>query len=269
MNRKHMTLVAALFTILIPWAPLTADSAKNTANANDPVSAPTDSLSAQQIEQVNSLIKNYLLKNPEILIEAGQILQQKQAQAEKEAAMTAIKNNKEALFNQKTSPVLGNPKGSNIIVEFYDYQCGHCKDMNATIMELLSANTNTKLILKELPIFGDNSEYAAKASLAVYQIAPQSFDEFHKQLLEIDGPASKEKILAIATQLKIDPAKLKQAMSSPAIDQELKNNFKIAKQIGIQGTPSFVLANGKLTKFTFVPGATSKDNLLKLFSQLQ
>ncbi len=258
----RMALAAILLAFIAPWVTASAQPTNNSTDQNT-------ALSDQQVEQVNTLIHDYILNNPEILIEAGQVLQKKQAEAEQNAAMTAIAANKDALFHQKDSPVIGNPKGTDFIVEFYDYQCGHCKDMTPTITAVLKENTHAKLILKELPIFGENSEFAAKASLAVYQIAPQSFTEFHKQLLNIEGPLSEEKVLDVATQLKINHTELTQAMANSATEQELKNNFQLAQKIGIQGTPSFVLANDKLTEFKFIPGATSKENLLKLLGELQ
>ncbi len=275
-----LTISTTVLAISTPW--ITA-LAKDTSSANatsekvsNSLSQKTDStnatitsaLSGPQVEEVNQLIHDYIIKNPEILIEAGQILQKRQAEAQQNAAISAISANKEVLFNNDTSPVIGNPEGSDIIVEFYDYQCGHCKDMNPSISELLSDNPSAKIILKELPIFGGNSEFAAKASLAVFKIAPKSFAHFHKQLLDVEGPLSEEKVIATAKKLDINVNKMKSAMEKPEIQAELKQNFQIAQKIGIQGTPAFVLTNKELSKFGYIPGATSKDNLTKQLNEL-
>lgn len=268
---KALVLTFVLMNGLWAAAPLQAQTSSDdqVTSSADKTTTDSDALfTEEQLGQIDQQIKTYILKNPEILIEAGKILQEKQIKAEQDAAITAITKNKSFLFNDKTSPILGNPDGKNVLVEFYDYQCGHCKDMNPAISALLADN-NTKLILKELPIFGGNSEFAAKASIAVFQISPENFEKFHKQLLDVNGPLSEEIVTKTAKQLDIDITKMKQAMEKSDIDEELKNNFKLAQSIGIKGTPAFVLSNSDLTKFEFVPGATSKENLEKLMSGLQ
>ena len=263
MNIKK-TLLQTAVSLLVAFS-LTTAFAQDVNTATD----STPALDKQQVKQVQQIIHDYLLTNPEILIAAGEELQKKQAEQQQQGAIAAISANKEQLFNDPNSPVIGNTKGNLILVEFYDYQCGHCKSMSSTIQSTLKENTNVKLILKELPIFGGSSKYAAEASLAIYKIAPNKFSQFHEQLLDVEGALNEEKILEVATSLGVKASVLQKQMEASSTEDELKNNFTLAGKIGIQGTPSFVIANGDLTKFAFIPGATSKEQLMAQFKSVE
>jgi protein-disulfide isomerase len=128
------------------------------------------SFSGDQVKQIQNVIHDYLVKNPQVLVEVSQALQAKQMKVMQSNTTKAIGNLKNAIFNDSTSPYAGNKDGNVIMVEFFDYQCGHCKDMKNVIEGLIKKNPNLKVIFKEFPIFGANSELASKwHSLLIYK----------------------------------------------------------------------------------------------------
>jgi len=261
-NFLKSILSASLLLSVTSMAATTTDTtASSSANVQ---------FSEDQVMQIQTIVQQYLMQNPEILIAISQELQKKEQLKQQQAANSAILKNSDQLFADKNSPVLGNANGAYTIVEFYDYQCGHCKNMSDTIQDIITNNTNIKIILKELPIFGGVSKIAAQASLAVYSIAPEKFLEFHKDLLTNEGPLSEEQIISYAKDLGISAKKLQTAMNSDAVSDELSDNFKLAEAIGINGTPGFIVANSDLSlkKFSFIPGATDTNGFNKVIASL-
>ncbi len=218
-------------------------------------------LSSGQVKDIKNLIHNYLVAHPEVLVEASKALQQKQLAKEKKQAYDGITQNVNALFNNPENPVIGNPKAKIAIIEFFDYQCSHCKSMAIVVKKVLKNNPNVRLIAKELPIFGGASSYAAKAALAATKQGSQKYEKFHNALIASSGPLSQSKILKIAKQSGLNVTQLKQAMNDPDIAAQIKQNFKLAKQLNIMGTPAFVIGNPKKSAFKFVGGAVSQQVL--------
>jgi protein-disulfide isomerase len=223
------------------------------------------SFSPEQVKDIQGIVKNYLINNPEILVEASQTLQKQQAAKAQHAAMSAIEGNKQALFADKKTPTYGNPNANTLVVEFFDYQCGHCKAMSAILKKLLAENKDVKFIFKELPIFGANSRYAARASLAAAMQGKEAYWKFHEALLGAANPLNPEKILAIAKKAGLNVEKLKFDMrdNAQAINEQLRDNFKLARELKLLGTPAFIISNKDMTKFKFIPGATSLEMLNK------
>ena len=122
-RRRFLQLLTIASIVTTISAPVFADNSDQVTTSNTDHAALTDA----QVDQVQNIIKDYLLKNPDILVTMSQELQKKQQDEQQQTAMNAIINNKKSLFNAPSSPVLGNAKGGFTIVEFYDYQCGHCK----------------------------------------------------------------------------------------------------------------------------------------------
>ena len=235
--------------------------ADNKPNITSKAAAATkkQSFSPNQVKNIEQIVRDYIINNPEILVEASRALQAKEmAKAQKEA-MQAIANNKSRIFNDDQSPVVGNKDGDVVLVEFFDYQCGHCKAMVDTIKTLKQQNKNVKIIFKELPIFGDNSRLAAKAALAAMK--QNKFFELHEALLTTDNPLNEQKIFDAAKKVGLDIDQLKKDIKNPDIEKQLQDNFKLAQDLKIMGTPAFIISNKAATKFRFIPGALSLENL--------
>lgn len=223
--------------------------------------------SPNQVKDIEKIVHDYLIKNPQVLIEASKSLQSQQQQKMEDAALKGIRKNKEQLFSDKASPIAGNTNGGVTLVEFFDYQCGHCKTMAAIVKSLLNEDKNLKVVYKELPIFGENSKFAAMAALA--SAKQGKYDAFHNALFEVDGGLTPAKVLEIAKQVGIDVKKLRRDMKSKTIKTQIRNNFRLAQAIKIIGTPTFVIGNKQLTKFKFIPGATSREDLQQQIKSLE
>ena len=224
----------------------------------------TTTFTDAQQKEMGKIIHQYLLNNPEVLVEASQALQKAEQTKRTEKAQKAISDNTKELINAN-SPFVGNPKGDVVIVEFLDYQCGHCKRMVSVIDDIVAKDSNVKVVFKGFPIFGANSEFAAKSSLAAMKQG--KFFEFHNALLGEKGKLTNDKIMAIATKMKLDVEQMKKDIESSEFDDHLKANFKLGEAIGIRGTPAFVVVGNPNTdkmKSFFVPGATSTTALQKL-----
>ena len=170
---------------------------------------------ADQVTQLHQIIRDYLVSNPNVLVQASQALQAQQEQKMQSVAIAAIQNNKTELFDDSNSPTLGSKTAAATLVEFYDYQCGHCKQMAPIIEKLIGSDKNLHVIFKELPIFGENSKFAAEAALASEKQG--KFYVFHNLLLSSNSALTKEKVMQLAKHAGLNIAKLKLEMPSPAI----------------------------------------------------
>lgn len=224
-------------------------------------------LSPEQTKQIQKVVHDYLISNPQVLVEASQALQQQQMGKMQQNAQKGIAENAKDLFDNPNSPVAGNPKGNVTVIEFMDYQCGHCKEMSPIIDQIVKADPEVRVVIKEFPIFGETSEFASKAAIA--SVKQGKFWPFHLALMKDTNPLSHEEVLKIAKSVGIDTAKLESDMKDPAITDQLKDNFKLAQALGLMGTPALVVGNQGGTKTAFVPGTTSKSNLEQLIAQVR
>ena len=222
-----------------------------------PISA-AEELSAAQQERIQAMIREYILKNPELIIESLRGYEDKHRQASEEEAKKAIAANRDALEKNPFSPVAGNPQGDVTIVEFFDYRCGYCKKALPAVQELLKTDKNVRMVFKEFPILGPDSLIAARAALAVWKIAPAKYLPFHLALMESRGELSEGRVLEIAKKVGIDPEKLEPAKADPEIDATIERNHELARTLQISGTPAFVVG-GRL-----VPGAVDVATLREL-----
>lgn len=227
-------------------------------------------LSADQKKQFEQVVHDYLVKNPEVLVEASQVLQQKQQQAQQEQAKSAVGQNANELFVGNLS-VAGNPKGNVTLVEFFDYQCIHCKEMRGIVDNLLKSDKNLRVIFKEFPIFGKTSELASRAAMA--SAMQGKYVEMHQALLKIDKHLDEALIMDAAKSVGVDVKKLKVDMNSKAITEALSANRKLAEKIHLMGTPAFIVAatpGGKFKAGTtpgFIPGAATEKAIQDLITK--
>jgi len=198
-------------------------------------------------------IHDYILAHPEVIAESLQKYQQQQEDAQKQAHAQAVKDLKPQLVSQPASPVLGNPAGDITVVEFLDYRCPYCKAMHQSIADMIAADGNVRVVIKEFPILGDDSLFAARAALASGKQG--KYAEMHAALMTFKGKLSASDVENTAAQLGLDIAKLKQDMAAPEVDQELQQNYSLAESLGINGTPAFVIGE------TLIPGAIKLEDL--------
>ena len=199
-----------------------------------------------QREEIGTIVREYLLQHPEVLVEVSQELERRQKLAEDEQRKNTIAENADEIFRSSADFVAGNPQGDVTMVEFFDYNCPWCKKSLPIIRSILEADGKLKFVFKEFPILGEGSEYAARAAMASQ--AQGKYLEFHLALYGHAGKIDAQAVDEIAQGVGIDLKKLKADMQSADIAAAIDRNIKLAQTLGISGTPAFVIDK------TVIPG---------------
>jgi len=221
-----VVMVAAVFVAL--------RFAGDTSDTDEP---PATAMSRADVEKI---VRNYLLENPEVIIEAVNGMQRKE-DAERIAKMReGAKSHATALFKEAEPLVAGNPKGDVTIIEFFDYRCPYCKQVTADLATLLKQDGNIRLVLKEFPILSAESGMAAKAAIA--STAQGKYWDFHMALMNAEE-LSEELIFKLAKDTGIDVARLKKDMADPKINKRLAETDDLAKKLGVNSTPTFFVGD--------------------------
>lgn len=184
-------------------------------------------------------VKDYILNNPEVILEAMQRLDKRQRAAENEAVRGIIATRAKDIFQDPDTPVGGNPNGDATVVEFFDYNCPYCRAVAPTMVDLERADPKLRFVYKEFPILGPNSVFAAKAALAAQRQG--KYVEFHRALITSKGPVNEERVMTAAAEVGIDRGRLKMDMEDPTIKAAIDRNLELARVLRITGTPSFVV----------------------------
>ncbi len=222
--------------------------------------APAAVFSEPQKAEIEAIIKEYLInKHPEVMAEGIQNLQRREQAEAESKTKDGVTKEKNRLFNDPASPVGGNPKGSVTVVEFYDYQCGYCKISEESIEKLLKEDKDVRFVYKNFPVLGPVSVEAAKASLA--SMKQGKFQAFHAALMTKKEHLTSEVIYKTAKDVGLNIEKLKKDMADPAIMDTLNADLKLGQDIGVRGTPMFVLSNSAV-----YPGALQYEQLKKAVS---
>lgn len=216
-----------------------------------PAAAFTDAEKAE----IGAVVREYLMKNPEVLQEVIGELEKKQQAEEAAGRSKALASMKQLVFDSPRGVVVGNPKGDVTLVEFFDYNCGYCKQALADVDKLLKNDPNLKVIFKEFPVLGPASVEAAQVAVAVRMVAPEKYLAFHDKLLSTRGQADRAKALQAAKDVGIDPAAIQKMATSPELNATLDESMKIAQALGLNGTPSFIVGD------EVVIGAVGYDKL--------
>jgi protein-disulfide isomerase len=222
-------------------------------------------LSGKAIEQkqIVDVVHDYLTKNPEVLVEMTNELDKRQAAEQAEKQQKVISDNADAIFRSPLAFVAGNPDGDVSVVEFFDYNCGYCRRALPDVVKLVDNDKKVRLVLKELPIFGDDSEAASKAALAAHKQG--KYFEMHQKLFTEPGKADKEKALRIAKELGLDVDQLEKDMADPDIQKSLDQAKELAQKLGLQGTPLYLIGDH------VIPGAPDDlyDQLTKNVAEIR
>jgi protein-disulfide isomerase len=206
-------------------------------------------------------VRDYLLTNPEVILEAIQNLEQRQRIAERTDAQAAIATHRDELLNSPASPVGGNPQGDVIVVEFFDYNCPYCRQVAPVMDEAEESDPGLRIVYKEFPILGPDSVFAAKAALAAHR--QNAYSQFHKALMQASGSANETEVMAVAEEVGLDVEKLRIDMNDPDIAAEIDRNLALATALRINGTPAFVVGEEILR------GATDLQTLQRLINQVR
>ena len=207
------------------------------------VAAPAMALDAKQKEEIGQFIKEYLIQNPEIMLDVQNALQAKQEAQRTQASSEAVAANKKAIFSDAGDMILGNPKGDVTVVEFFDYNCGYCKHALSDMNDIIGSDKNVRFVLKELPRLGPDSMAAHKVSAAFKALGPEKSGDFHRALLGGDVRATEERAIEVATSLGVSEGALRKQMTDKPNDDAVKQVYQLAGSLGITGTPSYVIGN--------------------------
>ena len=189
--------------------------------------------------QIKQIIEDHLLSNPEIIQKAVQELERRFAEEEKKQQVKVLAENKDLLLNEKYSFHTGNKTGDITVVEFFDYNCGYCRQALNNLVKLLEEDKNVRLVLKEYPILSEASQNAALAALAARKQG--KYLEFHQALLKAKGGINAAVVERIGKKIGLDIDQLKKDMQSDEIKQALAKNVEVGQKLGVRGTPTFII----------------------------
>ncbi|CAN1724332.1 Thioredoxin domain-containing protein [Hyphomicrobium sp. 1Nfss2.1] len=230
--------------------------------AEAPTPPPVNFTPEQKIE-LEKIIKNYLIANPEVFLEAQTALEAKLEKEQAEKLKTAIAENARDIYRDPVADVAGNPDGDITVVEFFDYNCGYCKRGLHDVIKLVESDPKVRVVFKELPILSKGSEEASRIAIAAGRQG--KYWDMHKAMLEAKGVMNEANALAIASKLGLDIEKLKKDMASADVEAEIKKSEALAKKMGVNGTPHFLVGDRS------IPGAPEDlyDQLEKHVTELR
>jgi protein-disulfide isomerase len=270
--RKSLAALAVTAAILIGFtigreshlpagAPVIAVA--NAANSSDTKSTgPGITLAdGQRLDASNlgPVIEQYVLDHPELLARAAAKLQERQEAQAKAGTRTVLASVKQELLNDPAAPVLGNPQGDVTVVEFFDYKCPYCKRVADDLTRLMMDDPKVRVVFKEFPILGPDSQIAALGGLAANRQG--KYGAYHAAAMGHRGPFSEEVVLDIAKQLDLDVTRFQADLKDNALLDEIKKNQALAEKLNIDGTPAFIIGHEK------VPGAIGLDDMKKLVDE--
>jgi protein-disulfide isomerase len=230
-----------------------------------PPAASAQSFSDTQRGDIEKIIRSYLVSHPEVLEEAINELNKRQAAAEEQKHEASVTENASKIFNSPRGVVLGNRDGDVTFVEFFDYNCGYCKRAMADMLDLMKTDPKLKVVLKEFPVLSPGSVEAAQVAVAVRMQDPggKKYLDFHQRLLGGRGPADKARALAAARDAGLDMTRLEKDLPSPEVKATIDENFKLAEAMGMNGTPSYVIGKQVVVGAIGLEGLKEKIGLAR------
>jgi protein-disulfide isomerase len=206
--------------------------------------------SEPQKQAIGEVVREYLLKNPEILQEVMAELEKRQAETQRVAQSAALKEVRQTLLNAPHSLVAGNPSGDVTLVEFFDYNCGYCKRALEDVQTLVKSDPKLRIVLKDFPVLGPDSVEASRVALAVKnQLQGEKLFAYHVKLMESRGRVNGERAIAVAKEMGVDVARVQKDMEAAEIRAALQENVALGDKLGLSGTPAFIVGD------EVIPGA--------------
>jgi protein-disulfide isomerase len=226
-----------------------------------PAAAPfTDA----QRSAIEGIIKDYLIKNPDVLQEALAESEKRQVETQRLAQAAALKESRDLLVNGKHDVVAGNPTGDVTLVEFFDYNCGYCRKALSDLQTLIKSDPKLRVVIKDFPVLGQESLEASQVAIAVaQQLKGDKLFEFHQKLLESKGRVNGAKALDVAKQMGLDTAKLQKDMTSPDVKAVIAENRGLGDRLGLSGTPAFIVGD------EVIPGAVGVEPMRKTIADVR
>ncbi|WP_316862755.1 DsbA family protein [uncultured Cohaesibacter sp.] len=218
-----------------------------------------------QKQEIGKIVEDYLLENPDVIRKVFVILSQQEAERQKQAELARAEQAKQALaehqdeiFGGKDQIVLGNPKGDVTLVEFIDYNCGYCKQAFGSMLELIEKDKKLRIVLKEWPILGPQSQEAAIVAVGVTKLAPEKYWDFHKGMMTLRGSANKESALRTAEKLGISREELEKLYNDESLTEPIIDSMRLADLLQLTGTPGYVIGDEVIPGFIPLEAIESK-----------
>jgi len=189
-------------------------------------------------------VRAYLVENPEVLIEAFEVLQQREAEAAAQQEQALLSEQHDFIFNDPNSWVGGNPEGDVTIVEFMDYRCGYCRKAYEEVADLIESDGNIRFVVKEFPILGDDSVASARFAIAVFLLhGDAAYEEVHDALITLRGSPDAATLSSLAQDFGHEPQPILDKMTSPEVEAIIAANHDFARAADITGTPTFFIGD--------------------------
>lgn len=227
MKRPLLPALAALAALSLPAAALDLEN-----------------MTEAEREIFRQEIRAYLLENPEVIMEAVAVLEQREAAAQTEADKALIAENADAIFDDGHSWVGGNPQGDITLVEFMDYRCGYCRRAEPEVTDLIEFDGNIRFVIKEFPILGEQSTLSSRFAIATKQVAgDDAYKAVHDALIAFNGDITETSLKRLGETLGLDTQAIMAHMDSADVNAVIAANHQLAQKLGLSGTPSFVMEN--------------------------
>jgi protein-disulfide isomerase len=260
------TIVAVLMVALVALAILVPGEQTSEQTAAAPATTVEGvlpgnggSFTALQTNEVRNTVREYILENPQVVVEALESVQTQRQQSEDRRRQNAVSARADQLFKSRSDPSAGNADASVTIVEFFDYQCPYCRRMAQQLAKLNAEDPDLRIVYKEFPVFGPASTLAAQA--AVGAMRQGKYEEFHLAMMGVRGAPSERTIFRVAERIGLDVGRLRADMNSATPTRLFQRNRQLAQELGIRGTPAFVIGD------QVIPGAIDIDRLKALIAE--
>lgn len=230
MTRK--ILMTAMTAMVLSFSPVTAQAAD--------APAFTDA----QKKELDTMMRDYMMNNGKLIMDAVDKYRQDQQNAEEKAFDDKIKARSSDLYKDSRSPAAGNKDGDVTLVEFFDYNCGYCKHAFKDLQTLMNDDKKLKVVFKDIPILSESSLTAALYALASHKQG--KYWEYHSALMEHTGQLNDEVLQSVGKTVGLDVEKLKKDAQDPEIRSTIEANLALARDLGINGTPAFVVGDKAL-----------------------
>jgi protein-disulfide isomerase len=254
--RSENTILALRFVRVAALALLFGTIAlPGRASAADSSSRPVPDSMPKDRADLDQAIHDYLLAHPDVVLDALKAAQQQADAQAVEQSRRMIATKQKELLDSPDDLVQGNPKGDVTLVEFFDYRCPYCKQIEPSLDALLKEDGKLRIVYKEFPILGEASVYATRVALAARKQG--KYSEFHRAMMATKGDIGDETVLKVASSLGLDMNMIRADMTAPQIDKLIDTNYALADALNIQGTPAIIIGE------TLTPGAVDLDTLRK------
>jgi protein-disulfide isomerase len=215
-------------------------------------------------DQFGEQVREYLVQNPEVIMQALRELERRQQTAELQADEAMVAAYLDEIQNDGFSWEGGNPDGDIVLVEFMDYRCGYCRKAHKQVNDLIKTDGNIRLVIKEYPILGEESTNSSIVAIATLQsLGPDAYEKMYDELMVFNGPVNEKSIRFLSKKLGLDADVIITAMDAPSVLGHIQKTRQLGEQLRISGTPTFVFND------QIVRGYIPEDAMKQIVAELR